>query len=414
VRPAALFGLPASFFAVSLASAFFSTAHFLFFPATPLFLEQLGGSSAEVGFVFGAAAFAALLARPFVGRLTQRSGPKAMLTGGIALVVFAAGGYAAATGVLMVLAMRLLSGVYSAMAMTAGSTYVADVAPPARRGTAFGLFMSASMLSQVIGGPLSLAVLDGAWLKPLDGALAALLGRASYDLNFYSLFLLSGLTALVGLACTRFMRPTGDGKRRAVAAGWSLGTMFNRQALFPAVVSVCVFGNQIAVFAFLPLMAKRYDLGNIGFYFAFQALALMAVRFVSGPLSDRHGSAVVVVPGIALMAAGAALLAFARSPVFLYAAGLVWGLGFGATQAALTTYLVDRIPPEVRPTALSTFTLGTDIGIGLGGIFLGTLLQATDFTVLYLVAGLLAGAGIVIFGFGHRLAWSGPELRART
>src|SRR5262249_3654981 len=149
-----------------------------------------------------------LISRPFVGRLIQRFGPKPIMTTGILLVALASGGYTIATGVLMVLAMRLLSGLYSAMMMTASSTYVADVAPPARRGTAIGLFMSASMLSQVIGGPLALAVLEGSWARPLDQALAALLGRASHELNFHSLFLLSGLTALVGLGCTRFMRPT--------------------------------------------------------------------------------------------------------------------------------------------------------------------------------------------------------------
>src|SRR5215831_13538056 len=109
------------------------------------------------------------------------------------------------------------------------------------------------------------------------------------------------------------MHATRDGKPQA-AVRWNWSGLFNRQALFPASVSLCISVNRISIFAFLPLMARRSDLGNIGYYFTLQALTLMAVRFVSGPISDRYGRSVVVAPGMALMAAGVTLLAYSTSP----------------------------------------------------------------------------------------------------
>jgi MFS family permease len=411
-RPGAGRLLSANFVAVSAASVFFHAGHSPFFLVTSLYLDALGGSEAEIGLIFGLVAIGSLITRPIAGPLIQWWGSRAVITLALALVVVAAGTLTAATGVLMIFAGRMVTGIYNGLFQSASTTYVADVAPPARRGTALGLFMNATILNAVAGPPVTLAILEWTGARPLEGTIAGLLGRAPYDLNFYTIFLVSIALAVLGLACTRFMRPTGDAGRRSGAPGRGWGGVFHRPALFLAVVAACTFVNQIAIFAFIPLMTERTDLGNFGYYFALQALAGVAVRFASGPLSDRHGAAVVVLPGLALMAAGSALVALSASAPLFYLAGVVWGLGFGAAQTALLTYLVDHVPAEVRSTAISTYTLGQDIGIGVGGAALGALLQATDFTVVYLASALVVLAGTALFAVGHRRAWSGPDLRA--
>jgi MFS family permease len=394
-----------SFVALSLATACFATAHFFFFPALPLYFERLGGTDAQIGLVFGAASLAALLSRPFIGGFVQRWGAKAIFTVGIALVPLAAGGFMLATVFVGILFTRMLVGLYQAMTSTAGATYVADVAPLGRRGTAIGIYGTATMAGQLVGGPFAIWLLDNGAFRGTEAGLAGLLGRAPHNQNFYSLFALAAMVGAVAVVFTRFMAPVGFGARGE--AGWRWRGLFNRQALLPAIVSLCQTVNTISVFSFLPLMARRLDLGNFGLFFTLSALALIVVRFVSGPVSDRYGRVVVILPGMALMLLGAVLLAFTADYLGLYAAAIAWGLGNGAAQPGLQAYVVDRIPPEVRGTAMSTFTLGSDLGLGLGATLLGIVLQLSNFTLTYLTSAAVILVGMVIFALGHARGWTG-------
>lgn len=390
--------------AIALASGCYAIAHFFFFPALPLYIERLGGSDAEIGLVFGASSAISFLARPFIGGMIQQWGARRVYSVGVALIVVCAATYTLATVFLMVVLARMITGLYSAMSGTAGNTYVADIAPAARRGTAIGIFGTFSMVGQLFGGPIALAILDAPAFRSFDGFIASRLGREPFSLNFYSLFFTSALVALLGLGITRFMRPTRSLKRRDAASVWRLGSLFYRPAVFPGLVILCTMVNLISVYAFLPLMAKRFAIENFGYFFTVQALALMLVRVVSGPLSDRYGRSVVIIPGMALTVVGVGILAFTTTTVPLLISGVVWGLGSGAAQPALTAYVVDRVPVDGRGPAMATFTLGQDIGLSLGATLLGFVLEATNFSVTYLVSGLVALAGIVIYVAGNRPA----------
>lgn len=390
-----------------MATACFSAAHFQFVLTTPLYLEALGGTDAEIGLIFGALGISLIVVRPFAGRLIQRWGARPVMTLAFSFLLIAAGAFGVASSVLMIFVARMCTGVYNGLYSPASNTYAADIAPLKRRGTAMGIFTNANILGSVAGPPLTLALLEWGGARPLEGALAGLLGRTAYRLNFFDVFLVSAVLAAIGLACTRFMRPSGASAPRVTAVGRGWNGLFSRPAIFPAAVSACAFTSNIAITAFLPLMARRNDLGNYGLYFALQALASVAVRFATGPISDRRGSAVVVVPALLLMVAGSALLAFSTSSPLLYLAGIVWGLGNGAVQVALIVYLLDRIPQNARGLGLSTYTLGQDLAISLGGAMLGILLQATNFRVLYLVSALIVLAGVGIFVVGNQRAWLG-------
>jgi MFS family permease len=285
------------------------------------------------------------------------------------------------------------------MTSTAGANYVGDVAPPARRGTAIGIYGTATMAGQLVGGPIALWILESGALHGIEAVLAGRLGRAPYDQNFYTLFAAAAAIGALAVVFTRFMAPVG---LHPLKGGfWRWRGLLQRRAILPAAVSLCQTVNTISVFGFLPLMARRLDLGNFGFFFTLSALALIAVRFVSGPISDRYGRPVVIVPGMLAMAAGAFLLAFTIEVWTLYLAAIAWGLGHGAAQPGLQAHVVDRTPAEARGPAMATFTLGADIGLGLGATLLGVVLQLSNFPVMFFTSGAIALIGLAIFAVGH-------------
>ncbi|WP_426404800.1 MFS transporter [Streptomyces sp. R-07] len=84
----------------------------------------------------------------------------------------------------------------------------------------------------------------------------------------------------------------------------------------------------------------------------------------AGALGDRRGRKGVLLAGLALFAAGAALSAMASSPALLIAGRGVSGAGAACIMPATMSILVRLAGPEHRARALASWTLA----VGLGGL----------------------------------------------
>jgi MFS family permease len=103
----------------------------------------------------------------------------------------------------------------------------------------------------------------------------------------------------------------------------------------------------------------------------------------------------VILPGLILNAAGILLLAFATSASWLMVAAVIAGFGTGAAHPALMTLAVDQSTAERRGRSLAQFQFFYDLGIGIGSLTLGALLDLVDqsFLIMY-----LATAGVALIG----------------
>jgi MFS family permease len=180
--------------------------------------------------------------------------------------------------------------------------------------------------------------------------------------------------------------------------------LISRTALFPATVMFTLALTYGTVLSFLPLMAVSRGIGGFEIFFTVYALALIAVRAAGGSLSDRVGRAAVVIPGMVLAAVGMVLVAMATSLTGLLVAAVLYGLGFGAVNPALMALTVDRCGLANRGAAMATFSGSFDLGIGVGSVLLGYVLQLSDFGTMYLAAAGVAVGGLVIFVMG---TWRG-------
>jgi MFS family permease len=107
----------------------------------------------------------------------------------------------------------------------------------------------------------------------------------------------------------------------------------------------------------------------------------------------------VIIPGLLLNFAGLLLLALGSTPLSLMAAAAVAGLGTGAAQPALTTVAVDQATAQRRGQSLAQFQFFYDLGIGIGSLVLGALLDLAkqDFTIMYSATALVALLGLWIY-----------------
>jgi MFS family permease len=306
------------------------------------------------------------------GWLIDRRGSRPILLIGMAIFLLAPAGYTVVDAVGPILSLRLVHGIGMGLFPTAAAVVVAELSPPERRGEAMGWFGIASSIGLIVG--------------PAAGPMVA------SQLGYPALFLLCAGMAALGMVCLLFLP---HAERRAVAPGWRIRwqDVFSPPAVLPSLVLLFLYVPYGTLVAFAPIIAAARGLGNAGFFYTAFAGAMLLVRSKAGELSDRHGRPAVILPGMLVAAAALVVLALASGPAGVLAAGVIFGIGFGAVQPALMALTTDRVAEADRGKAMGTFFTAWEMGIALGAASAGWLLTYTDFTLL-----LIAGAGLPVAG----------------
>jgi EmrB/QacA subfamily drug resistance transporter len=104
-------------------------------------------------------------------------------------------------------------------------------------------------------------------------------------------------------------------------------------------------------------------------------LVLAAVMLPAGMLGDRLGRKGLTVGALIVFGAGSLWCAYAGSPASLIAARSVLGLGAAALIPLAMSAVVVLFDPEERPKAVLVLSLSTMVGLPLGPIVGGALLQ---------------------------------------
>jgi len=348
-------------------------------PTLPFYILRIGGQESDVGLLLGAFTLTAIAARPWVGQEIDRRQRRIFLLIGACVYVAASLLYDWARSVPALLALRAFHGLGIAAFTTASGTLVADLAPPTRRGEAMGIYGMSANIALALAPAAGLALM-----------------RA---FDFPILFSASAGMAILSLAlCLGLREP-----RRASAPPTSSNTrLISRSALLPSSIIMCAAMTYGATLSFLPLLAQARRIEGFEVFFTVYAATLIFVRAWSGKLSDRFGRGVVLIPGLLLLTLAMEGLAITPSWLLLVGVGMLYGFGFGSVHPTLLALTVDRAGAEERGAAMATFGLAFDLGIGLGSVVFGYVLQATDFTLTYAVVGSVTLIGLAVFVMNGR------------
>ncbi|MBU7597978.1 MFS transporter [Streptomyces sp. P38-E01] len=132
---------------------------------------------------------------------------------------------------------------------------------------------------------------------------------------------------------------------------------------------------------------------------AFAAAALLVLPFV-GRVIDRRGPGPVALIGTAAASFGALGFGLAASAPTVLAAAAVMGGGIAVVQPALATMIVRCSTATSRSRAFATQFFLNNLGMGLGGLLGGQLVDeahASSFTLLFCVeAAMFVGLAVVL------------------
>jgi MFS family permease len=321
-------------------------------PVLPGYVKgSLGYGDFAVGVVIGCYAVSGLLLRPVAGRLADRRGALLLSAGGFL--------YLAPLGLAGLIVARMILGAGEGTLYTAGSAWIVDLSPPARRGRLLGLY--------------GLAVWGGLSVGPLLGILIHNAG------GYHEVWLLAALLplagALAGLAVGDPFEPLAHAEPHSLVAPEAV-----RPGLAVGLASI----GYATVAAFVVLLLEKRGIGDGAVVFAAFAGAIVLGRLALGDLPDLVGPAPVAIGALS-----------GSLPVALLgAAGM--GVGFALLNPALMLIVVDRVDAAARGAALGTFTAFFDAGVGVGAPLAGLAAALTSYEGAFILASAMALASAAV------------------
>jgi MFS family permease len=357
---------------------------FQLLPTAPFRILSLGGSETVAGMFLGLLTYASAFSAPFTGALADRLGKRRILLISSAAIAGFSAAYAFIPSITLMLSLVAVHGVFWSGLLTASSAYLTDIIPAHRRAEGIGYYGFSTLLA------ISLAPSIGLWLFQFGWAVVCLSAAA---LN----------VAMCIIAwCLR------ESHHGEVHEGPLLGlhVLEWRVAALSITLFLYSFGYG-GVTSFVALYATANEVTPAGLYFTVFAVTTMCTRPISGPLGDRIGHVRVLIPCLALIVTGYALLAVGGTRFLLVASAILFGIGFGSAYPVYAAYILARVDNRRRGAAFGGILAAFDTGIGTGSITMGWIIQRFGFQAAYAAAACLAAFSIPYFLLSERrLLWS--------
>ena len=328
------------------------------------FVDFLGGTEADIGWIGGVGAVVGLGLRPWMGRLIERLGSRTAWAIGYAVFMVVAPLNLLCTGVgPAIYLLRTVSVAAVALVFSCGLTYASQISPPERRSESIGVLGCAGFIGMLCGPLL------GDWF--VGGAV-----RTTAD--FAWLFGTSGAAAACSLVLLAFLKPAETTARDQRPKGDFVGTV-RRFWPGPVLLVNVAFGVCMCVpFVFLSdyvdaIGLDRYAVG-MRFFWPYAGLALV-LRLTLRQVPDRFGRRKVLGFGMACWVVG--LLVFltvdAAHPGRLTAAALVCGVGHSFVFHTMMALAIASFPAERHGTGSVLALMSMDVGQIAGAPVLGWL-----------------------------------------
>lgn len=342
----------------------------LLFPVGPLWAAHGGADATGVGWVTGAFMFCTVLVQLFVPAALRRFGWTPVLVAGLVLLGVPAPLNILSDGLPAVLGIAAVRGAGFAVITVAGSSALAELVEPARRGRAIGVFGLGIALPQVVLVPLA------PWIAEHLG-FAAVFAAAAVPLL--------GIPSTVGLGRRLDTLPVHADAEQADLHG---GLRRFRGLVPPVLLLLGVTIAGGALITFVPQASSNAATTIVGLLLLTGLAAL--TRWRIGHLADRIGARRLLWPfvlstAIGLVLAAAGVSGPGREWLLLGGMALA-GIGYGALQNLTLAVSFDAVARRDQVVASAVWNIGFDAGTGIGAVAVGAIATALALPPALLIA----------------------------
>ncbi len=363
-------------------------------PLLPLYLsETFGADKHTIGLVLSGYALTALLIRPFSGYFVDSFDRKKVLLLCMFLFFLFFAGYMVAGSLLLFAIIRTLHGAPFGATTVANSTVAIDVLYPSRRAEGIGYYGLSNNIATAISPSVALWIYDACH-------------------NYNIIFSLSLLFAGLGFVINSTLKLK---KRELVkkANKISLDRFFLVRAWREALAMICFAFGYGVISTYIAIYGKeRLGItGGTGVFFLLLSVGLILSRLI-GSRTLRKGMLIWNASlGLLISLCGYFLFAGVHNYFGYYGAALIIGLGNGHMFPAFQTMFINLAQHTQRGTANSSLLISWDVGVGLGIMIGGMLVEYFGYFSAFWTAGFVNAAGVIFFFTNIRKTYQRDKLR---
>jgi MFS family permease len=352
-------------------------------PLLPLYAENLGATGIWIGTIFAAFAISNAVATPIMGRLSDRSGRKLLLSIGLLAYAIISLGYMWADSVIQLTLVRLVQGAAGGMVIPIAQAYVGDISPKGEEGKWMGYF-NAAFFTGFGCGPL------------MGGALTDHFGTT------IAFSAMGGFNLLAFLVVALFLPETRPRKMIAsprpslkeMSASGMVKSLFSFQLAFS-------LGRGTFV-TFLPIFAGIYiglSPTLIGILVAVNILMMSLFQAYGGNIADRFSRRALVIIGSLANAASLALIPLGGSFWQLLGICAFIGASGAIASPAASALSVEEGRRFGMGSTMAILAMALSIGMAIGPLLGGVIADFMDIdSVFFFGAGMgLIGTGLFIW-----------------
>ena len=355
-------------------------------PVMPVYIASFDVSYALIGFVMSAFGLTRVFVEIPGGVLADRLGRRSLLLlgTGLALSSHILAGFA--SSYLELVISRMIVGVGSAFSMTAGLMYVGEESPPIARGRNVARYQSMFSMGGIVG-------------PTIGGVLSDLLG-------IRPLFFIAGGLTLLGLMLNlqlHITRPQEIMSAR-VPIRQLRGMIVNPLTLILCVATFLTFfmfssirGTMIPLYG---VDVLGLSTTQIGLVFSVTSATIVGILLGIIPmLEQRISKPNLLVLSLGVATSAIAVLSLASDFLSLILIAVPLGVGFSLIQPTPFVMILDLAAPDTRGLMMGLLRTTGDIGIIIGPLLVGSLLDlGQPRLVFYVVA--------AVFAFFTVLSWN--------
>ncbi|MCY8485734.1 MFS transporter [Bacillus atrophaeus] len=336
-------------------------------PILPAYLLSMNASSIQVGLMTTLFTLGAVLIRPFVGYYLIDNQRKSLAIIASAALMIITMLYPFLHIIWLLLLLRLFHGAAWGVSTTANSTIVVDLIPKTRLGEGIGYF--------------SISTTVGAIIAPSVGIL--IYGTFSFNILIWSSVVLS-LMAVIALQFVYSPAPVKHERKPFQF----FEAIFEKDAWFPALLTVITTLGFGAIITFLVLFGKQKGLDHIFLFFLINATVSTLLRPFTGKWYDKKGPWSIIVVAALLGFLSLVMLSYTTNNLYLIIAAILFGAGYGTVMPCLQTWTVQKVSEEKSGAANATFLSSFDVGVGVSAFVLGILAEWMSLEMIFQIVSL--------------------------
>lgn len=363
-------------------------------PLLPIYLsETFAADKHVIGVVLSGYTLTALLVRPFSGFIVDSYPRKQVLLICFFLMFIFFAGYLVAGSLLLFAIVRTLHGAPFGATTVANSTVAIDVLHPSRRAEGIGYYGLSNNIATAISPSIAIYIYQL---------------THNFDLIFFISLIVAGIGLVINSSVKLEKREIIKNKKVI-----SLDRFFLLKSWSQSLTMVCFAFSYGILSTYIAIYGKE-QLGittGTGLFFLLLSLGLICSRLIGNRTLSKGKIVENASIGILISLVGYFIFAAVNNSFGYYSAALIIGLGNGHMFPAFQTMYINLAPHSQRGTANSSLLISWDVGVGLGILIGGVVVEYFGYNASFWVSAVVNLLGVVGFIFFARKRYLIDRLR---